>query len=890
MIAVNRNNYLQSIIQIPQELQNMSKWCGFYNDNTGNLDKKPISILTKKGGIKTNDNDNLVSYKRALEVLNEGKIAALGYGLSSDDSIICIDIDCHKPELQPQYKELKTELLSKFKSYAETSISGTGTHLLIKGKIPEGYKNKDSYGLLEVFDSRFIVATGDIIDGRTSSIIEEQDALEWLCEKYLQKNNLRELSVVPQGKSTKTDEEIIGKVCSTYKGSLLFNGDFHKVTRNKIPCYSSKSEADLALCNTILYYNNNDIGQCKRIFSLSAMKNGLEKKSSGYLNSQILYASTTLQSIYDWTNCNIQQDSESILHTTTDEEALINSVKEFGYNVTNNTKLNEFATKYLLTYGYNKDCDIIDTNLLDYDSAGNGERFYLINNASLLYNPNSNEWARWDNRKWSRCYDSDLLGEAQKVFDNIKHEAFDLLAQSLLELDEDKKLCMEKKSEELFRYASTSKNKRNCMEMIEFSKSHFDPTEYTKLENPRNAINLSNGIFDFDHTCFIPHTKEYYQTMISSATYNPTDTCATWLKTLERIVPDKDVKHYLHKAVGYTLSSKYSEKALFILHGGGNNGKTTFINIILKLMGEYSVIVSPQTIMENASNKNNGPRPDLLRLRDKRFAAVSESNENDKLSEGIIKSLTGAGYISCRTLHKEPIEFRAIGKYWFDTNHRPTVKGTDSAIWSRLKVIPFEVQIPKAEIDTSLGEKLELELSGILNWGIEGYQMYCKEGLEEPEQIKLVMNEYAEDMSACDQWWRECIDIKTDSIDMQKTSVNSKELYQSYRNWCSYNGEFSWSQRKFTTEINKKDACKITKTVNGIVRYKLVKLNELGQLCYRKDEFYGTDFGKQYSDCINTAFRKQAKEESALKAINNNNNPITRRPTPSSEKLLGFGQ
>lgn len=119
------------------------------------------------------------------------------------------------------------------------------------------------------------------------------------------------------------------------------------------------------------------------------------------------------------------------------------------------------------------------------------------------------------------------------------------------ELDNEKKIKLEQQALELFQYASTSKSKRNCMEMIEFSKSHFDPIEYLKLETPMNALNVANGIFDFDKMKLVPHNREYYPTMISNVVYNPEATCPLWKKTLEKIIPDTEIRNYLHKAVGY---------------------------------------------------------------------------------------------------------------------------------------------------------------------------------------------------------------------------------------------------------------------------------------------------------------------------------------------------
>lgn len=898
MIIVNRDKILNSIKNIPTELKVFKAWCIFYNNSEGFLDKKPISPITKRGGITSDKADKLSEFSRVEKALKEGKASAIGVGLIPDYGVVCIDLDRHKLELKEMYEKIRGEMLDKFNSYAETSISGTGTHIFIKGKIPEGYKNKDKYGIIEVYDNRFIITSGDLIENRETNIVDCQEALEWLCETYLSKNNLKELSVVPEGISKISDNTLVEKIKEFDKGRKFINGEWEVITKKDsetgeiIQAYPSKSEADLAFCNLILYLNGNDKEQAKRIFKESDMSKGLNKKASGYLTTQMSVASLSLQKTYDWSakadnlEQKVELDEMTLAYTNNN---LVERVAEYGFNLTSSEKLNDYVAKYIQNFGVQAK-NVIDTTLGDYDSGGNGKRFYYIMQNELVYNPTAKEWARWDGKKWNRCYDIDLLGATQQVFNNLKHEAFSITMQSVYEEDKEKKAKREIQAEEIFTYASTRKNKKTCMEMIEFAKDHFNPTEYLKLEEPLNAINLKNGIYDLDKMQLLPHNKYYYQTKISEAIYDQGATCPTWEKTLERIIPNSAVRLYLQKAVGYTLSSKFTEKALFILHGDGNNGKTTFINILLKIMGEYAVVVAPTTIMENAANKNNGPRPDLIKLRDKRFAAVSESNENDKLSEGIIKALTGAGYISCRTLHKEPVEFRATFKLFFDTNHKPTVRGTDTAIWSRLKVIPFEVQIPKSEIDTSLGSKLEKELSGILNWCIKGYELYMQEGLTEPEQIKLVVDQFAEDMSAMDQWWRECIEIKTDIKDIQQTSVNSKELYQSYKNWCTYNGEFSWSQRKFTSEINKKEACKLTKTVNGYIKYKAIKLNDLGILCYQRDSFISSEFSTRYSQIVNNEFKKVALAEARLKELEEKHPNKLGNIIPIKAEKVAFGE
>lgn len=204
---------------IPVALKEQNIFCGFYNDKEGKLDKKPISIVTKRGGFKSDNIDKLTSYTKAVETYNEGKIAAIGVGLSPPIGIVCIDLDCHKAELQDKYNEVKSLILSKFKSYAENSVSGSGIHIYVRAILSECYKNKDSLGVVEVFDNRCVVVTGDIIDGRNAEIYEEQEALNWLCDTYMQKNDIRKVSIIPPGRSIKTDQDIIDKIKSGHKVS-----------------------------------------------------------------------------------------------------------------------------------------------------------------------------------------------------------------------------------------------------------------------------------------------------------------------------------------------------------------------------------------------------------------------------------------------------------------------------------------------------------------------------------------------------------------------------------------------------------------------------------------------------------------------------------------------
>lgn len=103
-----------------------------------------------------------------------------------------------------------------------------------------------------------------------------------------------------------------------------------------------------------------------------------------------------------------------------------------------------------------------------------------------------------------------------------------------------------------------------------------------------------------------------------------------------------------------------------------------------------------------------------------RFVSAVESEEGQQLSEGLVKQITGGEPITARFLRQEYFEFQPEFKVFFTTNHKPIIKGMDEGIWRRVRMMPFTVTIPKDKVDRKLPKKLAMEMSGILNWAIEG--------------------------------------------------------------------------------------------------------------------------------------------------------------------------
>ena len=174
---------------------------------------------------------------------------------------------------------------------------------------------------------------------------------------------------------------------------------------------------------------------------------------------------------------------------------------------------------------------------------------------------------------------------------------------------------------------------------------------------------------------------------------------------------------------------------------------------------------------------------DIARLKGSRFVAAIESDEDKRLSESLIKQLTGQDRISARFMRSEWFDFNPTFKIWLATNHKPVIRGTDHAIWRRIRLIPFTVTIPDEEQDEELVEKLKEEHPGILNWAVEGARKWQKKGLEVAEKVKVATAQYRLEMDVLAGFLEDCCLIGP------RYEATSKDLYIAYTAWCEANGE-----------------------------------------------------------------------------------------------------
>lgn len=259
---------------------------------------------------------------------------------------------------------------------------------------------------------------------------------------------------------------------------------------------------------------------------------------------------------------------------------------------------------------------------------------------------------------------------------------------------------------------------------------------------------------------------------------------------------DLDLIKFVQKAMGYSLSGDVSEQCMFILWGTGANGKSTFLNVLQELFGDYACSTGTENFMKKTSEQSN----DLVRLRGMRLVTTSEAEQGKAISESLIKQITGEDELTARFLYGEYFSFKPTFKIYMATNHKPRIKGADNGIWRRIKLIPFTVTIPPEQRDKQLTEKLLAENSGILNWLLQGYTLWKKEGLIEPDVIKEANEEYRYDMDSIQAFINEVLNIDAS----QKWRLPTKDLYDVYLRWCGKNNEKALSQKGLAVRMQEK--------------------------------------------------------------------------------------
>jgi putative DNA primase/helicase len=281
-------------------------------------------------------------------------------------------------------------------------------------------------------------------------------------------------------------------------------------------------------------------------------------------------------------------------------------------------------------------------------------------------------WRRWlvyDGIRWAPDETGELERLAKETVLSIYREA--LAAESDTERSE------------LAKWAARCESHAQLRAMIDLAASEPGiPAVPDELDADPWVLNVENGTLDLRRGLLRAHEPADLITKFAPVAWDPAAPAPAWAGFLERILPgDPALFGFLQRAIGYSLTGNTGEQTLFFLHGRGSNGKSTLLETLRALLGDYGMQADAGTFLDR---RRDGANNDLARLRSARFVAAIKAGEGQRLAEALVKTVTGGDTISARLLYSEFFEFRPQFKLWLAANHKPVIRGTDYAMWRRI--------------------------------------------------------------------------------------------------------------------------------------------------------------------------------------------------------------
>lgn len=286
--------------------------------------------------------------------------------------------------------------------------------------------------------------------------------------------------------------------------------------------------------------------------------------------------------------------------------------------------------------------------------------------------------------------------------------------------------------------------------------------------------------------------------------YMPEAGCPKFEAFLEQVQPDGDVRRFLQCFFGYSLSGEMGAQMLLLFYGQGANGKSTLLSVMSALLGDYAVNMRFESFQPKRGADGASHTGDLARLIGRRLATASEPDGNPELATGTIKLQTGGEKMPVRDVGEKAREFWPTHKTVLSFNRRPRVQAQDDGTWRRLAMVPWDVQIPKEERVRDLDKMLlEEEASGILNWMLEGWEIYADQGLVRPEAVVAATEDYQISSDPLALWAADCLEFFPD---LHNTDIfaTGKQLRASYEWWCQEAPEEPINKRQFGVRLKER--------------------------------------------------------------------------------------
>lgn len=595
--------------------------------------------------------------------------------------------------------------------------------------------------------NKYVTITGQAIN--KGQILLAIDQLKALLDRYMQRPEINHSASNGESKSFLSDASVIEKAGLSATGEkfkALWEGD--------VSAYPSQSEADLALASILAFWYGRDIKQMDRLFQSS----GLMRDKWHRVQSGSTYGLITLEKAIANTKETYDPSGGRL---TADEDFTRDNLEKLN-------KLEPFKNPRY--YG---------------TDIGNSNLFADYYKSIARYVPERKKWFVYDGRVWAS--DTGNL----KVMNLCKSLANQIMYYSLSIKDENLRKFYIKSASKWQERRRREIILRDAQDVYPLSMSEFDKYIY--------LLNCLNGTLNLKSGDFYPYQAKDYITKMAGVNYDPKAKCDRWMDFIDEVMcGGKEKADFFQKSLGYALTGDTRYESMFILFGATTrNGKGTSMETFLNICGDYGRTCRPETIGMKLNSSGSGPSEDVARLAGARFVNIGEPDKKLVLSAALLKSLTGNDTINARFLHENNFDFRPQFKIFINTNHLPMVTDLTLLTSGRVKIIPFERHFEEWEQDKNLKNLFSKKenLSGILNWILEGYRKLNADGFDVLDSIKKATYDYHKENDKIGLFVEERL---TKDVNAEERTSN---LYFAYQNWCRDNGYYTENTRNFKSSL-----------------------------------------------------------------------------------------
>jgi len=417
----------------------------------------------------------------------------------------------------------------------------------------------------------------------------------------------------------------------------------------------------------------------------------------------------------------------------------------------------------------------LDLDNVPLTDTGNAELFAEFFGDRVRYDHRRSRWLIWQQHRWQ----PDTDGEINRLGIEAIRRRMELATH----------ISDQAKRKEALKWALSSESRYKMDAMTKIA-SNLRPISDSgdSWDSDPWLLGCSNGVVDLRSGKLRPGYQLDRITMTTGIDYDPSARAPRWERFLDEVFDgDQNMVQFVQRALGYSLTGDVREQCLFLCWGGGANGKSTMLSTVRKALGDYSRNTSFSTFELNNRNSNTN---DMAGLAGSRLVTASETSDATRLNEARVKAVTGGDPVTARYLFSEFFTYTPTYKVFLAMNHLPIIYGTDTGIWRRIRLIPFNVSFLGRE-DKTLDSVLASELPGILVWILEGVKAWQDIGLNPPETVTAATNSYRMDSDMVQQF------LDAETVMDAAAKVKAGELFKKYKDWCQANYSDPMTQNAF---------------------------------------------------------------------------------------------